>query len=341
MCHESSGDALDRDDRDRQGQRLARGHRGGRPADRRRAEPGHQPPADAHRRWSAAKQRGATIVSDQPAAARPGSSRFDNPQSPRGLLARDAARRPAPARSASTATSRCSRRVNRILLERDAVDHAFLAEHCDGARRSCARTSPCWTGTLVDRATGLPREQIEDAGRRCRSARERTIVCWAMGLTQHRNSVATIREIVNFLLLRGMIGKPGAGVCPVRGHSNVQGDRTMGIWERPTAAFLDRMEAALGLRDAARARARRRRGDPRDARRARQGLLRDGRQLPVGAPDTAATADALRRTRLTVHVATKPNRSHLTPRPAGAAAADARAHRARRRGRSTSPSRTR
>ena len=81
---------------------------------------------------------------------------------------------------------------------------------------------------------------------RCVRARS-VIVCWAMGLTQHRQAVATIREIVNFLLLRGNIGRRGAGVCPVRGHSNVQGDRTMGIWEKPPAAFLDALGAEFGF----------------------------------------------------------------------------------------------
>ena len=78
-------------------------------------------------------------------------------------------------------------------------------------------------------------------------ASNKIIVCWAMGLTQHKHGVPTIREIVNFLLLRGNIGRPGAGVCPVRGHSNVQGDRTMGIWERMPQPFLDALEQEFGF----------------------------------------------------------------------------------------------
>ena len=74
-----------------------------------------------------------------------------------------------------------------------------------------------------------------------------TITCWAMGITQHHNAVATIKEIVNVALLRGNIGKPGAGVCPVRGHSNVQGDRTMGIWERVPDHFLDAIRDEFGF----------------------------------------------------------------------------------------------
>lgn len=141
-------------------------------------------------------------------------------------------------------------------------------------------------------------------------ASKRTIVCWAMGLTQHKHSVPTIREVVNFLLLRGNIGRTGAGVCPVRGHSNVQGDRTMGIFERPDPAFLDALDKEFGITS------------PRhhgfDVVRAIE-ALRDGKAKVffamggnfVGAtPDTDVTEAAMRRASLTVHVSTKLNRSH-------------------------------
>jgi molybdopterin-dependent oxidoreductase alpha subunit len=143
------------------------------------------------------------------------------------------------------------------------------------------------------------------------AARERIIVCWAMGLTQHANAVDNVREVVNVLLLRGAIGKPGAGVCPVRGHSNVQGDRTMGIWEKPSPAFLDALERATGIRA------------PREhgldtveaihalhARRAKIFFALGGNFLSA-TPDTEYTASALRNARLTAHVSTKLNRSHL------------------------------
>jgi molybdopterin-dependent oxidoreductase alpha subunit len=132
-----------------------------------------------------------------------------------------------------------------------------------------------------------------------------------MGLTQHRFGVANVQEIVNLLLLRGNLGRPGAGVCPVRGHSNVQGDRTMGIWERPTAAFLDRLGDEFGF-------------DPPRAPgtstvEAIEALLAGrasafvglGGNFAVACPDTHATAQALRRARLTVQISTKLNRSHL------------------------------
>ena len=132
-----------------------------------------------------------------------------------------------------------------------------------------------------------------------------------MGLTQHRNSVATIKEVVNLALVRGDIGKPGAGLCPVRGHSNVQGDRTMGIWEKPPTAFLDAMDAEFGFSSP------RRHGY--DTVEAIHAMLDGAVGVFVGlggnflhaAPDTTVTAEALRRTALTVQVSTKLNRSHL------------------------------
>src|SRR5690606_36999092 len=133
---------------------------------------------------------------------------------------------------------------------------------------------------------------------------QRTIACWGMGITQHKHSVATIQMIVNLLLLRGNIGRPGAGACPVRGHSNVQGDRTMGIYEKPAPAFLDRMEQVFGV-----PMPRREGYDTVGAIEA----MRDGRakvffamggNFAMSAPDTHATWQALRNCDLTVHVAT-------------------------------------
>ena len=96
-------------------------------------------------------------------------------------------------------------------------------------------------------ATGIDREQLDRVAAMMASS-QRTVVCWAMGLTQHKHAVPTITEITNVLLMRGMIGKPGAGLCPVRGHSNVQGDRTMGINERPRPAFLQALGREFGFR---------------------------------------------------------------------------------------------
>ncbi len=136
-------------------------------------------------------------------------------------------------------------------------------------------------------ATGLPRDRIEELARRYRDS-ERVVVCWAMGLTQHRDAVATIQEITNLMLLRGNIGKPGAGLCPVRGHSNVQGDRTMGIWEKAPERFRDALEREFGFTPPAPARAGLGRHDPGDARRAGARVLLDGWQLRRLPPPTAS-----------------------------------------------------
>ena len=141
--------------------------------------------------------------------------------------------------------------------------------------------------------------------------KEKIIICWAMGLTQQKNGVGNIQEVVNLLLMRGSIGKPGAGTCPVRGHSNVQGDRTMGIWEAPKDAFLDRLEEVHGI------------SAPREhgyhvvsaieAMKAEKGkvFFAMGGNFLSATPDTYYTAEALQNTNLTVHVSTKLNRSHL------------------------------
>ncbi len=164
-------------------------------------------------------------------------------------------------------------------------------------------------GDILDQC-GVPKSRIEDAAKIFIQS-ERTIFCWAMGLTQHKNAVANIQEIVNLMLLRGQIGKPGAGLCPVRGHSNVQGDRTMGIWERPTDAFLDKLATEFNF------------GPPRthgfDTVKAIQAMhggkakvfFALGGNFLSATPDTEYTADALRRCRLTVQVSTKLNRGHL------------------------------
>lgn len=157
---------------------------------------------------------------------------------------------------------------------------------------------------------GVPRAQIKEAVEMLRRS-QKIIVCWAMGLTQHENGVANIQEVVNLLLLKGSIGKPGAGTCPVRGHSNVQGDRTVGIWEAPPQAFLDRLEKHFGFKppqehgyavvDAINAM---------HEEKAKVFFAMGGNFISA-TPDTEYTAEALRKCKLTVHVSTKLNRSHL------------------------------
>jgi molybdopterin-dependent oxidoreductase alpha subunit len=207
------------------------------------------------------------------------------------------------------------RGVAKLLLESDdrapgsVVDRDFIAAHCHGFDEYAAAARAVDLQTVLA-ATGIAGSQLHRVAEMMAQSR-RTVVCWAMGLTQHTHAVATIAEITNVLLLRGMIGKPGAGVCPVRGHSNVQGDRTMGIWEKVPDAFLDALDTRFGIS------APRRHGlDTVNAIRA----MRDGRasvfvamggNFASATPDTAVTEAALRSCALTVQVSTKLNRSHL------------------------------
>jgi molybdopterin-dependent oxidoreductase alpha subunit len=261
-----------------------------------------------------AKQRGARIVAVNP-LPEAGLIRFKNPQKPRGLVGHGTELADRHLQIRIGGDQALFQALSRLLLDAEAaapgtvLDRDFIASCCDGFEAfSSALDRLSWDDVLT--ATGLSREEIEAVGSMA-AASERTIVCWAMGVTQHKNAVATIREIVSFLLLRGNIGRPGAGVCPVRGHSNVQGDRTMGIYEKPPAAFLDRLGEALRF-----APPREHGLDAVDAIRA----MRDGRahvffamggNFAAAAPDTEATYAALRNCRLTVQVSTKLNRSHV------------------------------
>ena len=256
-----------------------------------------------------AKDNGARVITVNP-LPEAGMVRFRNPQRARGLLGRGTPLTDLFLQIRLGGDQALFRMLCRLVLEADGgVDTAFVREHTDGFEEfAAAARAADWTETL--RATGLRREEIEQAARLVLASR-RPVVCWAMGLTQHRHAVATIREIVNLLLLRGAVGRPGAGVCPVRGHSNVQGDRTMGIVERPAPAFLDALEREFGF-----APPREPGWDTVESIR----VLRDGRakvlfamggNFVAATPDTAVTEAAVRRARLTVHVSTKLNRSHV------------------------------
>ena len=188
-------------------------------------------------------------------------------------------------------------------------DWEFITEKTEGYEGFLSALKKHDFQELSERC-GVPRDKIKAAADMLRF-RKKIIVCWAMGLTQHENGVDNVREIVNLLLLKGAVGKPGAGTCPVRGHSNVQGDRTVGIWESPKAELLDRIEETFGFKPP------RRHGlatvDAIKAMyegRAKVFFAMGGNFLSA-TPDTEYTAEALRRCELTVHVSTKLNRSHL------------------------------
>jgi molybdopterin-dependent oxidoreductase alpha subunit len=188
-------------------------------------------------------------------------------------------------------------------------DNAFLEEHTTGLPEFLAhlRATP-WE--LILRGSGLTRAQIREAAEIAMKSK-RIICCWAMGLTQHKNAVATIQEVMNFLLLGGNIGRPGAGPCPVRGHSNVQGDRTMGIWERMNDKFMDKLGKEFAFTPP--------KEHGTDAVETVKGMHEGKIQFFLGlggnflaaTPDTEYTAKAMQRCRVTAHVSTKLNRAHL------------------------------
>ncbi|AVO51119.1 CbbBc protein [Melaminivora suipulveris] len=189
------------------------------------------------------------------------------------------------------------------------LDEDFIAQHTSGLHDWAALlASTPWQ--RLEEASGLSETQMRAAGDVYANAGS-VIACWGMGITQHQHAVATIGAIVNLLLLRGNIGRAGAGPCPVRGHSNVQGDRTMGIWEAPRAALLDRLAAVYQFRpprapgvDTVGAIELMRRGGCKV-------FFAMGGNFAAATPDTLQTWAGLRQCDLTVHVATKLNRSHV------------------------------
>jgi molybdopterin-dependent oxidoreductase alpha subunit len=266
-----------------------------------------------------AAKRGCRIVAINPLRER-GLERFTDPQSPAEMLTGGAT---------SLATLYLQPRIGgdlavamgiaKIAIEHaDAadyplapgvIDRAFIDAYTDGYDAYADEIRA--TGwDAIERESGLSRERIAQAAEIYLDSRA-TIFCWGMGITQHRRSVATIQHLIALLLLRGDIGRPGAGPCPVRGHSNVQGDRTMGIYEKPSTQLLDRLGAEFGFEPP-----RRHGHDTIDAIEAMgRGHARVffamGGNFAAASPDTAATWAALRRCDLTVQVSTKLNRSHV------------------------------
>jgi molybdopterin-dependent oxidoreductase alpha subunit len=188
-------------------------------------------------------------------------------------------------------------------------NHQFIKEKTDGIDALLKDLDTYSIDDLIPQ-TGLTLKEIEKATELIIN-NDKIIICWAMGLTQHKNAVDNIREIVNILLLKGSIGKKGAGTCPVRGHSNVQGDRTMGIWEKPPASFLNNLEKEFNFKAP--------RKNGLDVVEAIEAMHQKKAKVFFGmggnfisaTPDTEFTADALRNCSLTVQVSTKLNRSHL------------------------------
>lgn len=188
-------------------------------------------------------------------------------------------------------------------------DKKFIAEQTTGYDALIADLRATDWETILTQS-GISREQIKELAELI--ARAKTMIsCWAMGLTQHKNGVANIQTVTNLHLLLGQIGKPGAGLCPVRGHSNVQGDRTMGIYEKPAPAFLDALQKVFNFEPP------QKHGyDVVEAIKAMHDgtakvFIAMGGNFLSATPDTTYTAKALRNTNLTVHISTKLNRAHL------------------------------
>ncbi|MGW9113595.1 FdhF/YdeP family oxidoreductase [Microbacterium sp. NPDC055683] len=260
-----------------------------------------------------AKQRGAVVVAVNP-LPEAGLLRFRNPQTVHGALLGGTPIADDFLQIRLGGDQALFQGIGKHLLEIEeaegvVVDRGFVESHTSGFpayRDALSRTG--WAE--LEAATGLTESRIRETAERFRSARS-AIVCWAMGLTQHKHSVATLRDVVNVLLLQGNIGRAGAGVCPVRGHSNVQGDRTMGIFERPSESFLAALDEEFSF-TAPRAHG----YDVVAAIRAmRRGAVRTffamGGNFVSATPDTAVVEAAMASVDLTVHVSTKLNRSHV------------------------------
>ncbi|RZT11218.1 oxidoreductase alpha (molybdopterin) subunit [Duganella sp. CF402] len=266
-----------------------------------------------------AARRGATIVSINPLRER-GLERFTSPAHALEMLTGSSTQISSvfiqPKLAGDFALIKA---IAKRLVERDdealaagqpgLLDRDFIAQHTSGyeAFEQDLRAES-WDVLLAE--SGVPRAQIEQLSDIYIKGKN-VISTWGMGLTQHKNALKAIQMLSNLMMMRGQIGRLGAGLCPVRGHSNVQGDRTMGIEEKPTKAFLDRLQNVFGFEPP--------REHGLDTVDSIQAML-DGRvkvffgmggNFAMATPDTPLTFDALRQCELTVHVATKLNRSHL------------------------------
>ncbi len=313
MCHESSGSALN--------PTIGIGKGTVSLEDIHQAElifvVGQNPGTNHPRMLSALKEckdNGGRIVAVNP-LPEAGLFNFKDPQTPSGLLGDGTALADEFLQIKVGADLALFQALGHLLLEEEervpgsVVDHDFIAANTDGidAYRA-ARKSIDWAET--ERATGLSRLEISTVARMMVESKA-TIICWALGLTQQPHSVNTLKEIINLLLLQGNFGKPGAGACPVRGHSNVQGDRTMGVWEKPHEWMLAALDREFGITSP------RAHGlDSVDTVTAFENndvdvFVSMGGNFALACSDTELLEAAMQRVGLTVHISTKPNRSHV------------------------------
>lgn len=313
MCHESSGVALT--------ESLGIGKGSVKLEDFYEAEViiilGQNPGTNHPRMLTAlqkAKENGAQIISINP-LPETGLISFSNPQTLKGALGIKARLTDLFLQVKINGDMALMMAAEKKLLEFEAqepgkiLDSDFINLHTDGFE-DLKKNLDQYSYEELEAISGIDTYQLE-AFADLLKYKKKIIACWAMGLTQHKNAVDTIKEVVNLLLLKGSIAKPGAGTCPVRGHSNVQGDRTMGIYEKPKEPFLKRIDEVFGIecpREAG--------YDVVDCIHAMQEgkakvFIAMGGNFLSATPDTVYTAEALRKTKLTVQISTKLNRSHL------------------------------
>lgn len=313
MCHESSGVALN--------ESIGIGKGSVKLEDFYEAEVililGQNPGTNHPRMLSAlqkAKEKGAKIISINP-LPETGLISFSNPQTIKGALGIKAKLTDLFLQVKLNGDMALLQAVELLLLQEEeknpgtVFDLPFIAQHTAGYAEFKNHLNGLNLAQLIAES-GISEEQVIEFASLLKH-KTKIIACWAMGLTQHKNAVDTIKEVVNLLLLKGSIAKPGAGTCPVRGHSNVQGDRTMGIYEKPSEAFLKNIQNAFNFEPP------KKHGyDTVECIHAmKEGkakvFIAMGGNFLSATPDTTYTAEALQNCKLTVHVSTKLNRSHL------------------------------
>ncbi len=261
-----------------------------------------------------AKEAGADIVAINP-LLEAGLIRYKNPQKVKGIIGHGTGLADQYLQIRAGGDGWLMKAISKRVLDAEAahpgtvLDHKFIEEHCSGLEEFKDHVARL-DHEAVLQATGLTTEEIDELAGRYLKA-DKVIITWAMGLTQHKDAVSIIKEVINLLLLRGNIGKPGAGASPIRGHSNVQGDRTMGIWEQMPPAFLDALQKEFNF------------DPPRehgfDAVQAIEAMLAGktkvwiamGGNLVSAVSDTRAAEAAFRNLELNVQISTKLNRNHL------------------------------
>ncbi|MCX6274234.1 MAG: FdhF/YdeP family oxidoreductase [Bacteroidetes bacterium] len=313
MCHESSGVALT--------ESLGIGKGSVTLEDFYKAEViiilGQNPGTNHPRMLSAlqkAKENGCVIISVNP-LKETGLIGFNNPQTIKGVLGIKPSLTDLFLQVKINGDMALLKAIEMLLLQEEeknpgsVFDNEFISSHTTGYDEFISHLKKQNLNELSEQC-GISSAEIKQAVEMLKH-KKKIIACWAMGLTQHKNAVDSIKEIVNLLLLKGSIGKPGAGTCPVRGHSNVQGDRTMGIYEKPSAKFCDAIQKVFGF------------DPPRKPgydtvesiyamnNGSAKVFFAMGGNFLSATPDTLFTAEALRKTKLTVHVSTKLNRSHF------------------------------